>query len=277
MRVPPSLARAHPSAEMPHTVVFDFDLTMVDVNSDTFVPERVCPPVLAFIDAARRETQWTALMAEAARRMRAAGVTRAQIAAALRVMPCAPELPAAVRAARAAGAALHVVSDANTIYIQEFLQDHGLAPLFDSIVTNPARWECAEGGGEGAEPTLVIEPFHALGRAPHGCALCPTNLCKGAVLDALGLSRGEGGGGSGDAAAAGCCVIYCGDGGGDLCPALRLGSGDLILAREGFPLARRLRERAGTEAAARAEVVEWKDGAELAGRILARLGLPLEP
>ena len=61
-------------------------------------------------------------------------------------------------------------------------------------------------------------------------------------------------------------VVYCGDGENDLCPALHLAPGDLVLARKGFGLHRLLTQRAegGTEQQCKAAVRLWGTHAELA-------------
>ncbi len=71
---------------------------------------------------------------------------------------------------------------------------------------------------------LVIAPLHPSHLPPHGCPLCPANLCKGAELRrlreesvAVGLPYKR--------------IVYCGDGANDLCPALALGEQDVLLAR----------------------------------------------
>jgi len=258
------------ASSLQHVVVFDFDLSLIDVNSDTHVPAVLAPDVLDLIKAGSREGRaWTALMAEACARLHARGVTRAQVEGCLRAMPAAPELLAAARAAAAAGARLHIVSDANAVFIGEFLEAHALAPLFASVSTNRAAWR--------EDGLLVVEPFHDAAAAPHGCARCPPNLCKGRVMDALGLSAGGGGARAAADGAGAVVVTYIGDGGGDLCPSLRLGAGDLVLARADFPLARALRADGAGGAGAgelRADVREWPSGRALAAALLERLGLP---
>jgi len=102
---------------------------------------------------------------------------------------------------------------------------------------------------------LHISP-HQPPTAPHGCPLCPPNLCKGAVLSSwLAASR-----------TAPLCV-YVGDGGGDYCAASRLMPGDVLLAR-GAPHDRLLEmcrdPPRGTSV--RATIHEWSgadDGASL--------------
>ena len=61
-------------------------------------------------------------------------------------------------------------------------------------------------------------------------------------------------------------VIYCGDGENDLCPALALSSGDLVLARKGYGLHKLLAKRAETpgKATCKAALRLWSTHAELA-------------
>lgn len=104
---------------------------------------------------------------------------------------------------------------------------------------------------------LVIAPrhdHHNLG--PHGCPLCPVNLCKGRELDAM------------RAAAPRRKVVYAGDGANDLCPALCLGPDDVVLARSGHPLELLIAERAkgggGDRRRVVAQVRIWRTHDELA-------------
>jgi 2,3-diketo-5-methylthio-1-phosphopentane phosphatase len=246
----------------PALVVFDFDCSLIDVNSDEWVPAQLAPPLLAHIAEHKRGVQWTALMADVAVRMHAAGVTRAAVEACLAAMPVAEEVVAVIRAAAAASIPVHIVSDANAVYISAFLAGRGLAPAVAGVVTNRAEWD--------AHGCLRIAPHHE-GPAPHGCPRCPVNLCKGGVMDRLGFSARAGG----DAATATATatatarrppLVYIGDGGGDLCPALRLGPGDLILARAGYPLHARLTSPAIAPLVA-ARVQAWADGRGMAAAI----------
>jgi hypothetical protein len=61
-------------------------------------------------------------------------------------------------------------------------------------------------------------------------------------------------------------VIYCGDGHNDLCPALSLGPGDVVLARQGHALERLIAGRAaagGGEQRVLATVRVWSSHDEL--------------
>lgn len=130
------------------------------------------------------------------------------------------------------------------MFIEEFVHHHGIHGFFGKgIRTNGASF--TEDG------RLEVKPYHSSSRPPHGCPLCPPNMCKGevkerplnvydacwtnlvkgklvnnshqpslnpigAILDDLMYPEGEG------ACRAADKVIYVGDGGGDYCPVLRL-------------------------------------------------------
>ena len=82
------------------------------------------------------------------------------------------------------------------------------------------------------------------------------NLCKGSELaQLLQLQRS-------------CPVLYVGDGKGDCCPCLRLGSSCVALARKGYPLAGALRE-----AGFAGRILEWESWAQLRELVRAELGL----
>lgn len=235
--VAPLCAGCAASAAAPHVVVWDFDCSLIEENSDTHIPALFSPDFTALINAERSPGSWTALMARIFVAMHAAGVAAPAIEAAAAALPVAADALGAVADASADGAPQYIVSDANSVFIDRFVAAHGLADTFRGrVVTNPAAFDAAG--------CLRLAPYTPAA-APHGCARCPANLCKSRALAALGLAR-EGG------------VAYVGDGGGDECAARALGRGCVVLARACFPLAKRL---AAAPPAAR--VVEWGSYAEL--------------
>lgn len=102
---------------------------------------------------------------------------------------------------------------------------------------------------------LRVTPYCAT--EPHACDRCAANLCKGTVVD---LWR---------AADPTARFMYIGDGANDLCPALRLGAGDLVFARAGYRLAALLRELG--EGGSRARVIEWGSHTELLAAMRAEV------
>lgn len=225
---------------------FDFDHSFIDDNSDTAVPRLLAPALIEHIRARAGKEPWTHLMADVARRLHAAGRTPADIRGALDSIPVDANMCRAIEAVHAAGGRNVIVSDANEFYISCVLSRVGAR--FDSVVTNVGRVD--ETG------LLLIAPYHT--GPPHRCPRCPPNLCKGIALDGLGLSAAVG--------RSATTVVYVGDGEGDVCACLRLGPGDVVLARAGYPLLKTL-----TRVDVRARVVAWKSGADVLREVTAAL------
>jgi 2,3-diketo-5-methylthio-1-phosphopentane phosphatase len=84
--------------------------------------------------------------------------------------PLDAHVVSAINAASALGCDLKVVSDANTFFIETVLEHHGVLACFSEISANPAHVD--------PDGRLRISPFHNSESAPHGCSLCPENMCK---------------------------------------------------------------------------------------------------
>ena len=240
-----------PAPLLPPLVVFDFDWSLINENSDTYVVEQLDPSGVIIEKLEKQVTggmPWTECMDWVAGQLHAAGHDATAFAAALARVPVLRGALEAVALAREHGADLRILSDANELYIRWILTHLGLAEAFTTVETN----------GAVVEPTgrLRIRPHQPLD-SPHGCPRCPPNLCKGAVLSNW-LSEGVVGTGQPRR------CVYVGDGGGDFCPAMRLSQDDTLLARRA-PHDGLLRKiRASGRAPAR--VVEWSekdDGASL--------------
>uniref|UniRef100_J3L3K4 Phosphatase n=1 Tax=Oryza brachyantha TaxID=4533 RepID=J3L3K4_ORYBR len=230
-------------------VVFDFDKTIIDVDSDNWVVdglgateefERLLPTM-----------PWNTLMDTMMGELHARGKTAGDVAAVLRAAPLDPCVVDAIKACYGLGCDLRILSDANRFFIETILDHHGLGGYFSEINTNPGA---VDGDGR-----LRIAPYHDFHAAPHGCGLgiCPPNMCKGQVLDRIRASAG-----------ADKRVIYLGDGRGDYCPSLRLGRGDFMMPRKGFPVWDLICE---DPSLLQAEVHPWTDGQEMEETLL-RLG-----
>ncbi|CAL4970519.1 unnamed protein product [Urochloa decumbens] len=237
-------------------VVFDFDKTIVDCDSDNWVVDalgatRRFDDLLQFLPW---NTAIDAMMGE----LHAAGRTAEDVRACLRAAPLSPHVAAAVRASHARGCELRVLSDANAFFVGTVLAHHGLAAFFSGTDTNPAHIDAAG--------RLRIRPYHEFAdpaAAGHGCTLpsCPPNMCKGKVMKRILREEEEEA-----AAAAGRrrrrAVVYLGDGRGDYCPSMKLGEGDYVMPRAGYPVCDLI--AAAPPAAA---VREW-DGFEDQERVL---------
>ncbi|CAL8471813.1 g11355 [Coccomyxa elongata] len=194
-------------------VVFDFDWSLVEENSDNWVLD-----CLGATDIFKRlkatGMPWTQLMdASLVTAHKELGRQQQDILEACASTPFAACMRQAVATLAARGCDLVIVSDANSVYINAILEHHGLKEHFKQVHTNKASWE---GGG------LRVRPYHQDPR-PHGCPNCPPNLCKGKVMELLLMQQNYS------------RVVYLGDGAGDFCPSLRLGPRDFVLSREVYP------------------------------------------
>jgi 2-hydroxy-3-keto-5-methylthiopentenyl-1-phosphate phosphatase len=192
------------------------------------------------------------ILAEVARR----GVSRDQLVSQLQQLGC--ELPSAMvqllHWAKQQQMPVKVLSDCNSVFISHILTGARLNSYVDEVITNAAGFERVQGagaadaavglgGGSSAAAAnssssfkLVIQP-----RQPrsHNCPLCPSNLCKGQEMAQLLQQQRKAAAGKGGKPAA-CSrgrVVYAGDGANDICPALALGSDDVVLAKAGHALA----------------------------------------
>ncbi|KAK6944855.1 Phosphatase PHOSPHO-type [Dillenia turbinata] len=229
-------------------VVFDFDRTIIDGDSDRWVIEEM--GLTRLFNQLRRTMPWTSLMDRMTMELHSRGKTISQIADCLKRVPLHPQIIATIRSAHAFGCDLKIISDANKFYIQTILENHGLLGCFMEIHTNPTFVD--------EEGRLRIIPYHDYATSPHGCSLCPTNMCKGLIIEqirALAYASGKK------------RFIYLGDGSGDYCPSLKLQEGDHVMPRKDYPLWERI---FSNPTLVKAKVHEWNGGEELA-RILLHL------
>jgi len=81
----------------------------------------------------------------------------------------------AVQLAKSKSAELSIISDGNSVYIDEILNQHQLTSHFSSIYTNPAYFT--------PQGQLRVERYL---KTPSGCMNgCPVNLCKGIIMGEL--------------------------------------------------------------------------------------------
>lgn len=186
--------------------MWDYDWSLIDTNSDTFVVEQLRPELMDRFDD---PGSWTELMDRQMASLFDLGIRREELQECVASVPAHPGCLEAIRLGGAKNARQVVLSDANTVFIEAFLEKQGLRGLFQEVITNPAQFD--------EQGRLHITPHHT--GAPHSCPLCPQNLCKGSVLERL------------RAAFAPERIVYVGDGGGDFCPACDLGPSDAVLCR----------------------------------------------
>ncbi|XP_021838790.1 thiamine phosphate phosphatase-like protein [Spinacia oleracea] len=228
-------------------VIFDFDRTIIDGDSDRWVVTQM--GLTPLFDQLASTLPWNSLMNKMMEELHLRGKTIQDIGECLKQMPLHPKIISAIKSAHSMGCELWIVSDANQFFIKTILEQYQLFGFFKEIITNPTSVD--------NDGRLRIAPYHGFELCPHGCTLCPSNMCKGMILKHIQTSAGEIGIKS--------TAIYIGDGGGDYCPSLKLGENDHVMPRKKFPLWKHIH---GNPSLVKATVHDWSNGEELETTLL---------
>ncbi|GAB4852749.1 hypothetical protein Ancab_016958 [Ancistrocladus abbreviatus] len=224
-------------------VIFDFDRTIIDGDSDDWVVTQM--GLTHLFRQLISTMSWNSLMNKMMEELHSRGKNTEDISQCLRQTPISPSIISAIKSAYSFGCDLRIISDANEFFIKTILKHHGMAECFTEIITNPTFVD--------KEGRLRILPYH---ESPHGCNLCPPNMCKGLIVKHIQASVSQ---------SRKKTFIYLGDGKGDYCPSLKLGEVDHVMPRKKFPLWERIH---CNPTFIKAKVHEWSTGAELEKTLL---------
>jgi 2,3-diketo-5-methylthio-1-phosphopentane phosphatase len=122
---------------------------------------------------------WTSYMAQVFKYLKESGSTRGDYERRLREMPFVAgmkELLVQLTAAKLGKTSkrkyeMIIISDANSFFIQTFLEFHGLSESFTQLFTNPGSFD--ESG------CLIIQEYHH----QDWCDISAINMCKGYILE----------------------------------------------------------------------------------------------
>jgi len=221
-------------------IVFDFDWSMADQDTDRYILEVLAPDLRRKMKNLKEEVQWTDLVAQSLREAHARGITQEQITQTLQTMPFHPAMVRAVSDLKARGETTFLcLSNANSVFISTILKHKGLETLYEEIITNPAEWQ----------PSGLLKLNRRVDPAgpQHSCHVgCSPNMCKGEELEAFLARKGV----EFDH------IAYVGDGSNDFCPILRLRKQDTTFCRTGRGLQRRI-EKEGTAQDLKCNVKYW--------------------
>ncbi|XP_068193231.1 probable phosphatase phospho1 isoform X2 [Antennarius striatus] len=212
---------AHISPNKRFLIFFDFDETIVDETSDDMVVQ-VAPGqhLPGWLKDTYQPGRYNEYMQRVLAFLAEQGVTESDMRNVMEKLPATPgmlNLFQFLRTRSLQDFEVVLVSDANTFFIESWLRRAGVRQLFHRIFTNPATFN--------RDGRLVMRPFHS-----HNCPRCPDNLCKQVVVrDYVGRRTQERGRPYQR-------VFYVGDGANDFCPALALGSRDVVFPRRDFPM-----------------------------------------
>ncbi|WFD00861.1 pyridoxal phosphatase [Malassezia yamatoensis] len=212
-------------------VVFDFDWTFADQDTDRWVHEVLSPRLRIEFVKRKPTMQFTDMCAYLLQELHKEGHSRAEVEDALRRMPLHPAMIRGVRTLQAKSTPntdFLLLSNSNQVYIDTILEHNHLLdpPLFKEVITNPAHFE--------PSGLLRLRRRIAPDQVQHACKVgCSANMCKGDELKAF-LNR--------HTTESYERIIYVGDGGNDYCPVLRLNKNDMALVRRHRGLAKRILE-----------------------------------
>lgn len=232
-------------AEM--VVVFDFDKTIIDCDSDNWVVDELGATDL--FNQLLPTMPWNSLMDRMMKELHSQGKTIEDIEQVLKRTPIHPRIVPAIKSAYDSGCELRIVSDANMFFIETILKHHGIIYYFSEINTNPSFVD--------QQGKLRIFPYHDFTscNSPHGCINpCPPNMCKGLIIERIQASILSMEGKKKTK------MIYLGDGLGDYCPSLKLNEGDYLMPRKNFPVWDLISKNSKL---VKAEIHEWSNGEEL--------------
>lgn len=224
-------------------VVFDFDKTIIDLDSDNWVVDEFGASDM--FDQLVPTMPWNTVMDTMMKEIHARGKTMQDIEQVLKRAPVIPGVVPAIKAAHALGCDLKIVSDANLFFVETILEHSGIKDCFSEINTNPSYID--------DEGKLRICPYHDF---DHKCKYpCPPNMCKGLVIERMQAASLAMEGNNNKKR-----MIYLGDGAGDFCPSLMLKEQDFVMPRKDFPVWKLMNEN---RQLIKAKIHGWTDGEEL--------------
>ncbi|XP_076249215.1 pyridoxal phosphate phosphatase PHOSPHO2 [Calliopsis andreniformis] len=237
---------------------FDFDHTITDGNTDVVARELL--PKEKLTDNVKelcRSSGWIAYMGKIFELLHGCSIDVRQIKSAIANMPPVLGIMKLLKELHANGCEIIIISDSNTIFINEWLKSKKLDHVITEVFTNPATIN-----GKGM---IELDMYHI----QDSCKLSTINLCKGQILENYIQKRK-------DAGVRFDRVVYVGDGRNDLCPILRLSQRDLAFPRKDYVLIKILNggENNGEVPKVKARVFPWADGIEILRKLQEEIGLP---
>ncbi|CAH1237921.1 PHOSPHO2 [Branchiostoma lanceolatum] len=224
--------------------VFDFDHTIINDNSDTWVlklaPGGKAPDGLR---QTYRHGYWTEYMENVFKYLHDNGTMPDEILDTMGKIPYTDKMQHVLKFIGSNSAKFDciVISDSNTVFIETILKAGGVQHAVNNMFTNPAHFDKSN--------CLHVKPFHK-----HACKGCPVNMCKKTILlEYIGTQAQDG--------VVYDRVVYVGDGGNDLCPCKELSASDIVMPRRGYRLIKKIEKL--TKTSLRAKVVPWDSGSEV--------------
>ena len=123
--------------EVTTAVIFDYDWSLINCNSDTYIFHQLWPERPNVVEETYRDItqQWTAAVDKSLELLQQTKphLTAKDILACVAHVPVLDGMLQAAKYAHQQGAKLYIVSDANTMFIDVFLQEQKLQYLFEAV------------------------------------------------------------------------------------------------------------------------------------------------
>jgi len=137
-------------------LVFDFDHTITDLNTDVEV-QKLAPggeiPSSSEMRGLYSDKGWTEFMGAVFSLLHENQVSQAEILSLMAGLKFTPHMDNLLElSVKELGATIIIISDSNTVFINHILEVNNLDKLVDKVFTNPAEW--TEDG------RLTIKPYH---------------------------------------------------------------------------------------------------------------------
>ncbi|XP_074071853.1 pyridoxal phosphate phosphatase PHOSPHO2 [Macrotis lagotis] len=230
---------------MKSLLIFDFDHTIINDNSDTWIaqctPEKNLPKELK---DSYEKGKWNEFMCRVFKYIGDKGIREYEIK---RTMTEIPFTEGMIELINFVGRNKDIfdciiISDSNTVFIDWILGAAKVDDVFDEVFTNPAAFD--DSG------YLMLKSVHV-----HLCEMCPKNLCKKKILIEFiekQLQKGV----------KYTRIIYLGDGENDFCPLTFLKKNDVAMPRKKYPLHKLISELP-QDAMLECSVVVWSSALEI--------------
>ncbi|KAI9140634.1 phosphatase phospho-type [Paraphysoderma sedebokerense] len=267
-------------------LIYDFDFSFIDDDSDHFVLQSLCPALYEIMvnKVERKGKCWVDIMANCMRELHKLGYTPEDVAHTVCKVRLSRHQVNVVQRIKEVNGEIMILSDANEYFIGKVLEHHAIRHHIDYIITNPCTIQPST-SPDTVDPQLSNESLSTIppstippsqshlvisrrqpSSTPHSCPRCPVNLCKGLELRTH-LSKQSQNGKQFDR------LMYVGDGMNDLCPLVEVIGGDernvffvrkdrklwsfLTQTEEGFKLRQSVKCR----------IEEWKQAEEIEQRM----------
>ncbi|CAF0887821.1 unnamed protein product [Adineta ricciae] len=226
-------------------VAFDFDHTIIDINSDVHV-NQLFPTEEDRKNADKNCAQfdcWTDHMQDKFRQLQKLNITENDYIRNMQEIPLTNGFSHLIHYLYSIPRShLIIISDSNLVFIETILKYYQLDHMFKDIFTNPAYFNKDE-------QCLIVEQY-----GQQTCPTCPSNMCKREIIEKYVRTKFD----------EPVPVVFIGDGHNDVCAAKCLKKDDLVCARSGYRMAKELKQQRelGTSEL-QAEFFEWNDGKDI--------------